>query len=73
MTSWNQQSRGPARALIVIDQPVLADTVKLALGHGHYSARVARSVDEATAMLVDWRPHLLILDMLKEVDDAEPT
>jgi len=63
VTSWNQQSRGPARALIVIDQPVLADTVKLALGHGHYSARVARSVDEATAMLVDWRPHLLILDM----------
>ena len=63
MTAWNQRLRGPARALVVIDQLMLADTVKLALSHGYYNTRVVQSVDEATAMLSDWRPHLLILDM----------
>src|SRR5688572_17653943 len=63
MTSRDQRLRGPARALLVIDQLVLADIVKLALNHGHYSARVAQSIEEATTVLGDWRPHLVILDM----------
>ena len=63
MTTRNQQLRGPARALVVMDQLVLAETVKLALSHGYYDTRVARSGDEARALLADWRPHLLILDM----------
>jgi len=48
---------------VVVDRSVLADTVKLALSHGHYNTRVAQSIDEATALLADWRPHLMILDM----------
>ena len=44
MTSQDQRLRGPARALLVIDQPVLADVVKLALNHGHYNTRVASTV-----------------------------
>jgi len=63
VSSRDQQLRGPARALLVIDQRVLADIVTLALSHGHYNTRVAQSVDEATAMLADWMPHLVILDM----------
>jgi DNA-binding response OmpR family regulator len=47
----------------VIDQRVLSDVVKLALNHGHYDTRVAQTVDEASAVLADWRPHLIVLDM----------
>ena len=63
MTSHDQRLRGPARALLVIDQLVLADVVKLALNHGHYSTRVAQTVEEASKVLVGWRPHLVVLDM----------
>jgi DNA-binding response OmpR family regulator len=63
MTSQTQRLRGPARALLVIDQPVLADVVKLALGHGQYSTSAARTAEEATTILSDWQPHLVILEM----------
>lgn len=63
MTSRDQRLRGPARALLVIDQLVLADIVRLALSHGHYTTRIAQTVEEASTALVDWRPHLVILDM----------
>jgi DNA-binding response OmpR family regulator len=63
MTSHDDRLRSPARALLVIDQPVLAEVVKLALHHGHYSTRVAQSVEGATGALTEWRPHLAILDM----------
>ena len=63
MTSHDQRLRGPARALLVIEQHVLADVVKLALNHGHYHTRVALTVDEAAAALADWQPHLVVLDM----------
>jgi chaperone required for assembly of F1-ATPase len=33
MTSHDQRLRSPARALLVVDQPVLAEIVKLALNH----------------------------------------
>lgn len=63
MTPQHQPLRGPARALLVIDQPVLADVVRLALGHGHYTTRVAGSVDGAVAALAGWQPHIVVLDM----------
>jgi DNA-binding response OmpR family regulator len=63
MTSHTQRLRGPARALLVIDQPVLADVVKLALNHGQYRTSVARTVEEAATSLADWQPHLVVLDM----------
>src|SRR3954464_14822899 len=63
MTSQDHRLRGPARALLVIDQAVLADVVKLALNHGHYSTRVATTLDEAATVLADWQPHLVVLDM----------
>ena len=63
MTSQDQRLRGPARALLVIEQRVLADVVKLALNHGHYNTRVAQTVNEAATALADWQPHLVVLDM----------
>lgn len=63
MTSQDQRLRGPARALLVIEQRVLADVVRLALNHGHYNTRLAQTVTEAATALADWRPHLIVLDM----------
>jgi DNA-binding response OmpR family regulator len=55
-------ARGPALVLIVVDQPVLAEVVRLALNHGHFTAQIARTEDEAVAALDAWRPHLAIVD-----------
>src|SRR5215216_7360080 len=55
-------SRGPALVLIVVDQPVLAEVVRLALNHGHFTAQFARTEEEAVASLDAWRPHLAIVD-----------
>jgi two-component system, OmpR family, KDP operon response regulator KdpE len=63
MTSPDQRLRGPARALLVIDAPVLADVVRLALNHGHYDIRVASTVEQASTVVTEWRPHLVVLDM----------
>jgi len=63
MTSQDQRLRGPARALLVINHPVLADVVKLALNHGHYGSRIVQKAEEAARALIDWRPHLVVLDM----------
>ena len=63
MTSQDQRFRGPARALLVIDQRVLADVVNLALSHGHYTTRVADTAEQVSTALADWQPHLLVVDM----------
>jgi DNA-binding response OmpR family regulator len=63
MTTHDQRLRGPARALLIVDELVLADVVRLALKHGHYNTSVAGNEDEATAAIRDWQPHLLVLDM----------
>src|SRR5215212_12103612 len=54
--------RGPALVLIVADQPVLAEVVRLALNHGRFTAQIARTAEEALATLADWRPHLAVVD-----------
>lgn len=62
--SRDQRVRGPARALLVIDQHVLADVVRLALDHhGHTITRVVSTGQEAASAVADWGPHLVILDM----------
>jgi len=52
-----------ARVLLVIDQPVLAEYIKLALSHGIYHTRVAPHAEATQGMLTTWRPHLAIVDM----------
>jgi DNA-binding response OmpR family regulator len=51
------------RVLLVIDQPVLAQYVSLALNHGISQTQVARDTEGALAAISTWRPHLVIIDM----------
>ncbi|MEA2601639.1 MAG: two-component system, OmpR family, response regulator [Acidobacteriota bacterium] len=67
--SRDQRLRSPARALLVIDQRVLAEVVSLALNHGRYIIRVASTGQEATSAVADWSPHLVVLDMDIEGND----
>ncbi len=54
---------GPARVLVMVEQPLIVDVIKLTLNHGVYVTREARNAAEATAMRGDWHPHLAIIDM----------
>jgi len=79
MSSHDQRLCGAARALLVIDQVVLADVVKLALNHGSYHTQVARTVEAVAAALTDWKPHLVVADMdiagsniLERIADGTP-
>jgi DNA-binding response OmpR family regulator len=62
MTSLDQRLRGPARALLVIEQRLLAETVKLALGHGRYTIMAVGTPADAVAAVAQWQPHLVVLD-----------
>jgi two-component system, OmpR family, alkaline phosphatase synthesis response regulator PhoP len=59
----------PARVLLLMDQPVLAEVVKFALNHGVFVAQVVIDADEAKISLRDWQPHLALLDM--DLSDGE--
>ena len=55
--------RVPTRVLLVLDQPVLVELVRLTLAHGAFETRQAVSAAEAIIVLTQWRPHLVLLDM----------
>ena len=55
--------RVPTRALLVLDQPLVVEMIKLTLNHGVYETRHATSSAEALLVLGSWRPHLVLLDM----------
>jgi DNA-binding response OmpR family regulator len=59
----NLPKRGPARVLVMLDQPLVAEVVGLTLNHGVYETRTATSVEEAMALLKHWRPHVAVVDM----------
>ncbi len=59
----SDQIHGTARALLVIDQPVLSKVVNFALNHGVFVTRVVPTSEEAVAILGNWQPHLAIMDM----------
>jgi len=63
MTSELRELRRPTRVLLVLDRPVLAAVVALALTHGRYATQVARTVDAAIGALGVWQPHLAVVDM----------
>ena len=53
--------------LLVISDKPLANTVELTLRHGRYLRRTTETVSEAKGALVEWKPHLLIVDIDTEV------
>jgi DNA-binding response OmpR family regulator len=54
---------GEARVLVLLDDPLVAELVRLTLNHGVFVIRVARDTAAALTTLEEWRPHLAILDM----------
>jgi DNA-binding response OmpR family regulator len=55
--------RTPVRVLTVLEKPVLAEVVRLALSHGPFIVRAVGNETQAIAMLDDWHPHLGVIDM----------
>jgi DNA-binding response OmpR family regulator len=54
---------GPARVLVVVEQPLIADLIELTLSHGAYTTRKATHLAEATRVVGEWQPHLAVVDM----------
>ena len=54
---------GPARVLLVTDQPVLAELMSLTLNHGTFLLDVATTLSAATRRMTEREPHLIVLDM----------
>jgi two-component system, OmpR family, alkaline phosphatase synthesis response regulator PhoP len=52
-----------ARVLLMVEQPLIVEVIKLTLNHGVYATREARDVSQATAMIGEWQPHLAVIDM----------
>jgi DNA-binding response OmpR family regulator len=55
--------RGETRVLVLLDQPLVAEVVRLTLNHGVYATRDARDVIEATQILAEWKPQVAVIDM----------
>jgi DNA-binding response OmpR family regulator len=62
---------GPAQILLVTDQPVLADLIKLTLNHGAFFVRAMATLAAAATQLERADPHLVLLDMDVEGIGAE--
>src|SRR5437764_15188293 len=54
---------GPLRVLVVEDQRLVTEMVKLTLNHGTYVTREAQDAGEATTILGEWEPHLAVIGM----------
>jgi DNA-binding response OmpR family regulator len=62
-TTDARQLRTTVRVLTVLEKPVLAEVVRLALSHGPFIVRAICDQTQAIVMLHDWHPHLAIIDM----------
>jgi two-component system alkaline phosphatase synthesis response regulator PhoP len=51
------------RALVLHDRPLVVGLIELTLNHGLFLVRAARDLAEAERILVDWRPHIAVVDM----------
>ena len=48
---------------MVLDRPVLIKLIKMTLNHGVYTTRAVTTVTAVANTLIEWRPHLAIIDM----------
>ncbi len=51
------------RALVLHEQQLIVDLIRLTLDHGLFEVRSAGSMLEAHPLLTEWRPHISIVDM----------
>src|SRR4029079_11759604 len=56
-------AKNPTRVLVMVEQLLLVEVIKLTLNHGVYVTREAQDVYEATTVLGEWYPHLAVIDM----------
>ena len=56
----------PRRALVLLDRPLVVDLIELTLNHGLFVVRTASTLAEAEGILVEWRPHMSVVDMDRE-------
>jgi DNA-binding response OmpR family regulator len=61
--SVSPRIQGEARVLVLLDQPIVAEAVRLTLNHGRYVTRDATDAREARRVIADWQPHLALLDL----------
>ena len=54
---------GPRRALVVVDRPLLVSLIELTLNHGLFAVQAATGLAQAEAILADWSPDLIVVDM----------
>src|SRR5215469_15463285 len=52
------------KILIVDDEPAVAETLALILRGCHYDARTAFSAEQAIEILAEWKPDLVIADVM---------
>jgi len=62
MIAYDRRLRTPARALLVLEQLVLANVLERALQQHFYKTRLARTIEDARLALAEWPPHVVILD-----------
>ena len=53
----------PHRVLVLADQPVMVELIGLTLNHGTFVTRNAPNLDEANAIVREWRPDVAVIDM----------
>ena len=54
---------GPIRVLVVEDQQLVTELIKLTLNHGTYVTREAQDAVVAMTLLEEWQPHLAVINM----------
>jgi two-component system alkaline phosphatase synthesis response regulator PhoP len=58
------------RALVLYDRRAMVDLIELTLNHGLFKVRAAASLADVEHLLVDWQPHLALVDMEHEESTA---
>ncbi len=60
----HQRNAGtPARVLVMVDQPMLAEVVRLTLNHGGCVTQVPQNSADAVAIIDAWQPHLALANL----------
>ena len=57
------QLPGGFRVLVLLDEPLVAELIRLTLNHGVYVTRTAPHATAALDILAEWQPDLALLDM----------
>jgi DNA-binding response OmpR family regulator len=55
--------QGEARVLVLLDQHLLAEVVRLTLNHGIFVTRAASDFAEGLRVLAEWQPQVAVMDM----------